>query len=65
MFRETCMFVFCFLFLDENRSRRSGGSQESMFLSDLQLVFAKLRQRGSNDVVFQVRSLSRWALPIL
>lgn len=59
MFRETCMFVFCFLFLDENRSRRAGGSQESMFLSDLQLVFAKLRQRGSNDVVFQVRSLSR------
>lgn len=42
MFRS--MFLFCFLFLDENRNTRSADFQENLFLSDLQLVFVKPRE---------------------
>lgn len=58
------VFVFSFLFLDENRNTRSADFQESLSLSDLQLVFEKPREKCSNDVERTVRSLSRQALPI-
>lgn len=53
------LFVFHFPFLDENRNTRSEGSQESMFLSAFQLLFAKPREICLHDVVIKVRSLSR------
>lgn len=58
------VFVFCFLFLDENRNTRSADFQESLFLSDFQLVFEEPREICSNDVESTARSLSRQALPI-